>query len=505
MEQAFLQVLNMSFTSGVVILLILAARLLLRPAPRIFSYALWSAALFRLLCPVSLSSALSLLPVNPQPVSQELLLSPSPSVHTGLPLLDRPVNAALPVPALGDSANPLQIWAFAGSWIWVGGGVFLLVYSLLSLFRLRLSLRGACPEGEGVWLSEKANTPFVIGVFRPRIYLPASLSDAEREYILLHERTHIRRLDHIWRLAAFLALCVHWFNPLVWIAFFLSGRDMEMSCDEAVVKTLGDGVKKPYSASLLALSCGRRVPGGTPLAFGEGEVKGRVKNVLRYRKPAFWVTLLAALAVAALCIGLILNGNRTGAASITFPAYQGGKDQYNSAIYEIEPFTISMELPVGWSISLPAESDQIATTPWTPVIICAADGSPVGSAGFGIFEDVPDVPQEDYYKVAYSEIRLGSLVSWCNDYTPVRATETMEAATCLLYVSNVFTGNREYTIPPRVAVTGYDGAEAGYVEYPAVVAYDREMGVYVAMNFQLDSVTEEELATIAESIRLTRK
>lgn len=494
MEQAFLQVLNMGFTGGAVILLILAARLLLGRAPRIFSYALWSVALFRLLCPVSLSSALSLLPVNPQPVSQELLLSPNPSVHTGLALLDQPVNALLPAPAPGDSVNPLQVWAFAGSWIWLAGGVILLAYSLLSLLRLRLNLRGAYSEGEGVWLSEKVDTPFVVGVFRPRIYLPASLSDAEREYILLHERTHIRRLDHIWRLAAFLVLCVHWFNPLVWIAFFLSCRDMEMSCDEAVVKMLGDGVKKPYSASLLALSCGRRVPGGTPLAFGEGEVKDRVKNVLCYRKPAFWVTLLGGLAVATLCVGLMLNGNRSGETSISFPAYQGGKGPYNYQIYETEPFQLSVEFPAGWTVSIPAVDDQIATTPWTPVTLCAADGTPVGSVGFGIFEDVPDVPQEDYYKVAYSEIRLGSLVSWCNDYAPVRISGTMESATCLLFVNNSFSN------------PNYQGsaAEAGYVEYPAVVAYDRGMGVYTAMSFQLDSVTEEELAAIAESIRFVR-
>ncbi|MEG1783231.1 MAG: M56 family metallopeptidase, partial [Oscillospiraceae bacterium] len=148
-----------------------------------------------------------------------------------------------------------------------------------------------------IYTSPSITSPFVMGLFSPKIYLPASLTARERDYILLHEQTHIKRLDHAVKLFCFFVLCVHWFNPLVWVAFFLSGRDMELSCD----------VKKDYSTSLLTLATGRRIVGGTPLAFGEGDTKSRIKNVLNYKKPAFWVIVVSVIAVVAIGVGLMAN------------------------------------------------------------------------------------------------------------------------------------------------------------------------------------------------------
>ncbi|AFL99049.1 antirepressor regulating drug resistance protein [Desulfitobacterium dehalogenans ATCC 51507] len=306
-EELFLQVLNMSFTGSVVILCVVLMRLLLRKAPKVFSYALWSVVLFRLVCPFSFESALSLLPVNSEPIPSDIVYAAMPQVHTGIGAADRVISSSLPGAVPYASINPLQIWVFLGSLLWLWGIAALLLYSIFSLIGLKRRLGTAVHDKENIYLCADIDTPFVMGVIRPKIYLPDSLSGTEKEYILLHEQTHIRRIDHVVKILSFFVLCIHWFNPLVWAAFFLSGRDMEMSCDEAVIKKLGNEVKKEYSSSLLALATGRRIVGGTPLAFGEGDTKGRIMNVLNYKKPAFRVLLVAFMAVIILGLGLMAN------------------------------------------------------------------------------------------------------------------------------------------------------------------------------------------------------
>ncbi len=306
-EKIFLQILNMSFTASIVIACVFTVRILLKKVPKVFSHALWSVALFRLVCPYSFESIFSLLPTKANPVSQDILYMQVPKIDTGIAVINNSVNMILPAGTPYASVNPLQIWVFIGSLLWVLGIVILLVYSFVTLFRLKKRLQDATLYRDNIFTSSKIDTAFVMGVFYPKIYLPTNLSDTERDYILLHEQTHIKRLDHIVKLISFLVLCVHWFNPFVWIAFFLSGKDIEMSCDEAVIKRLGNDVKKNYSSSLLILATGRNIVGGTPLAFGEGDTKGRVKNVLNYKRPAFWVVLVAVIAVVFVVIGLTTN------------------------------------------------------------------------------------------------------------------------------------------------------------------------------------------------------
>ena len=185
--------------------------------------------------------------------------------------------------------------------VWLAGAALLLLSSLTSMLRLRRRLVGAVRLRDNIYLADRIPSPFVMGLLRPRIYLPSTLKEVERGYILLHEQHHIRRRDHLAKLLAFLALCIHWFNPLVWLAFILSGRDMEMSCDEAVVRKLGEDIRADYSASLLSLSTGRRIVAGTPLAFGEGDAGGRIRNLLNWKRPQPWVLI----ACAAVCAGLI--------------------------------------------------------------------------------------------------------------------------------------------------------------------------------------------------------
>ncbi|MEG1894072.1 MAG: DUF5301 domain-containing protein, partial [Clostridia bacterium] len=201
----------------------------------------------------------------------------------------------------------LQIWIFLGRVLWLSGIAALLIYSVVSLLKLRRRLKDAVQESGNIYTSASLTSPFVMGLFRPKIYLPAHLTEEEKSYIVLHEQTHIKRLDHVVKIVSFFVLCLHWFNPLVWVAFFLCGRDMELSCDEAVIKKLGSDVKKDYSSSLLSLATGRRIVGGTPLAFGEGDTKSRIKNVLNYKKPAFWMIVVSVIAIVAVGIGLAAN------------------------------------------------------------------------------------------------------------------------------------------------------------------------------------------------------
>lgn len=329
MERWLSAVLSMSGTASLVIAAVLLIRLALRRAPKRFSYLLWAVVLFRLLCPISLESAFSLLP------AAELVPAAGNGgqerqvvqVQTGLPGLDRQMNDFFlrhPYQGIADpperagaapslvipQAGKVSDWRTLPAILWLTGAALLLGYSALSLIRLRRALAEAVPlEGEpGVWLADRVPTPFVLGLLRPRIYLPSALPKQERDYILLHERTHIRRCDHILRALAWLAVAVHWFNPLVWLAFRLAGKDMEMSCDEAVLRNMDRDVRADYSASLLRLSTGGRekLPAG-PLAFGDSDPKSRIKNVLSYKKPALWVMAAAVAVVAVTCAALATN------------------------------------------------------------------------------------------------------------------------------------------------------------------------------------------------------
>lgn len=306
MTTLFLTVVNLSITGSFVILFVLAARLLLKCAPKVYSYAMWSAALFRLLVPFSMESAFSLLPVKPSPIPQKLATSTNPyewTVNSGVTVVDNVVNPVLYEASPGAMNSKLTVLAA----LWLMGVLLMAGYSLLSLFRLTRQLRDADHVQDNIYCSQRISTAFVLGLVRPKIYLPAGLSGQERAYILLHEQTHIHRKDHWIKVLSFIALCIHWFDPLVWLAFFLSAQDMEMACDEAVVKKMGPSIKKDYSLSLLSLASGRRLVGGSPLAFGEGDTKGRIKNILRFKKPAVWAAGAAAILVLAAVLGLMTS------------------------------------------------------------------------------------------------------------------------------------------------------------------------------------------------------
>ena len=342
MDKLFSVVLNMSVTGSLVILPVLLVRLLLKRFPKIFSYALWSVALFRLLCPLSLSAPVSFLNM----VKPEIrVAAPGTTVISFLPGDVPAFSEALAdreVPVRPSRENKPVDWASLFPALWLSGVVVLGLSGLGQYLRLRKKLVGAVPLEQGIYWADYIDTPFVLGVFRPRIYLPSHIPAQELPYILAHERHHIRRCDHIWKLLAYCALCIHWFDPLVWVAFVLAGKDMEMSCDEAVLRQLGPQIRGDYSASLLRLATGKKRIAVTPLAFGQGDTKGRVLNMAKWKKPKVWVSLLCFLVCATVLAACAVNpkekGNTVDPSADTGIAADGDTLQYGS---------LTMTLPQG--------------------------------------------------------------------------------------------------------------------------------------------------------------
>ena len=290
----FPEVFNMSLSASIVIAVVMAVRLLLKRSPKVFSYTLWAVVLFRLLCPATPESPVSAMPELPQVTTQ--------TVNTVLPELsfvtpgDAAQNQHTDNVVISHSASP-AVW-MAG--IWLAGVCGMLLWSLIGWIRLRRKLVGAVHLRDNVYLADHIASPFVLGLFRPRIYLPSGMECAP--HILLHEQHHIRRMDHWIKVLAFLALSIHWFNPLVWLAFHLAGQDMEMSCDEAVIRQLGQDIRGDYAVSLLKLSTGKPAFSGMPLAFGEGSTKGRIRNLAKWKKPVVWIVAIAVVLCAAVAV-----------------------------------------------------------------------------------------------------------------------------------------------------------------------------------------------------------
>ncbi len=257
-----------------------------------------------------------------------------PAVDIGSTNISGTINNSLPQAVPAASANPMQIILFFAACIWIAGMAVMFIYSAVSYLRLNYRISTATLLQDNVYETDEINSPFVCGFFKPKIYLPVGLDDKEREYVLRHERTHIRRVDHLIKPFAFLVLSVHWFNPFMWLSFWLMSRDLEMSCDERVVRELGAGEKAAYSAALVHLAMKRPILAGSPLAFGESGTKTRVKNILNYKKPAFWVIFiaLAAAITAGVClltnpeVSPLPNANEVQLSEIEQPNESSGPD-----------------------------------------------------------------------------------------------------------------------------------------------------------------------------------
>ncbi len=318
LEELFVNLLNMSITAGYVVVAVIILRLLFRKAPRWISCALWSMVGLRLVLPFSFESIISLIPSSGT-VTPDILYSAEPAISSGVPAVNSVINPVIAeslTPAVADSANPMQIVILIAGIVWLVGMLAMVLYSIVTYGKLRRKVDSAVHFKANIYESDAISSPFVLGIVKPRIYLPFAISEADRNYVISHELAHVRRKDHWIKPFGFLLLTVYWFNPLMWAAYVLLCRDIEVACDEAVIKDIGGNEKKAYSLALLNCAVNRRNIAMCPLAFGEVGIKERVKNVLNYKKPAFWIIIVAVI----ICIvaGICLLSNPKEKADISY-------------------------------------------------------------------------------------------------------------------------------------------------------------------------------------------
>lgn len=308
LRTVFLLIVNMSLTAGMLVPIVFIARALLAKAPKSFSYALWGIVGFRLICPVSIASIFSVfsIPAVKENVAFKSVKIPGGTMYAQVVDMPRTFPGTIQkVGAVTRSAmDVFDILAI----IWLLGIAAFLVYESIAWIKLKKQVSQAVKYNDSVYECDRIQVPFVMGIFKPRIYLPFRLSDEERRYVLLHEEYHVRRKDYLIKFLAVVLLTVYWFQPLAWLAFWGMSRDMEMSCDEWVLRKLGDAVKTDYSDSLLAFAVGRRVPVISPLAFGESSVKTRIKNILSFKKCKKTVLAGAMLVCVAVVVFGVTNG-----------------------------------------------------------------------------------------------------------------------------------------------------------------------------------------------------
>ena len=309
MNELFLKIINMSISASWFVLAVLILRFVLKKAPKWVNVLLWGIVAVRLAFPFSIESAFSLIP-SAETISPSIMMDTVPSVQTGVPAINNVINPVIGsslAPAPGASANPLQIWIPILSMIWVAGVAILFVYTAVSYWRLRRKVSEAVILRDNIFQSENVASPFVLGIIKPRIYLPFNMNGQDLEHVVAHEQAHIRRKDHWWKPLGFLLLTIHWFNPLMWLAYVLLCRDIELACDEKVIKELDNEQRADYAQALVVCSVNRRMIAACPLAFGEIGVKDRVKSVMNYKKPAFWIIILAVIACVIVAVCFLTN------------------------------------------------------------------------------------------------------------------------------------------------------------------------------------------------------
>jgi len=319
MTAVFLKLLNMSINASWIVLAVMLIRSLFKRSPKTLLCSLWTIVGIRLVCPVSFESVLSLIP-SKETVPPEIVYAPELGVSSGFDFVDNAVNPMISqnfAPTVESSVNSIQIILFVMSVVWITGVAMMFGYATVSYLMLKRRVRTFLPCGAGVRECEGISSPFILGLFSPFIYIPIGIGEKERECILAHERAHIKRRDHWWKPLGYVLLSVYWFNPIMWIGYILLCRDIELACDEKVIKDMGAEDKKTYTSVLLDFSVSRAVITACPLAFGEVGVKGRVKNVLSYKKPALWIVVCVCVAAAVIAICFLTDPEKHSYSDIT--------------------------------------------------------------------------------------------------------------------------------------------------------------------------------------------
>ena len=309
MNELFLKIINMSISASWLVLAVLILRFVLKKAPKWINVLLWGIVAIRLICPFSFESTLSLIP-SAETIPLNIGMDTTPTINSGISAINNAVNPIISqsnTPMAGASVNLLQITIGIYEYIWIFGMIALALYTAISYWRLHRKVDTAVRYKDNIFQSENVSSPFVFGIIKPRIYLPFKMNGQDLEHVVAHEHAHIRRKDHWWKPFGFLLLTIHWFNPLMWMAYVLLCRDIELACDEKVIKELGNEQRGDYTQALVACSVNRRMLAACPLAFGEVSVKERVKSVMNYKKPAFWVIIISVIVCVGIAVCFLTN------------------------------------------------------------------------------------------------------------------------------------------------------------------------------------------------------
>ena len=482
---------ELSLTACYVILFILAARFLLRKAPKIYSYALWGVVYFKLVSVLKLDFFRHSL--IPQPQIDKIYYNITPdytafySTEAGIV---SQVNSELvaPVPVVTPIYTPALIWFTVLCVI--------LAVSAVMYFRAYSKLKNSSLNNlkDNVYESDAISTPFVFGIIRPKIYLPEGLTEQQQNYIITHEKVHIRRGDHIVKLFAFVITCIHWFNPLVWLSFFLLEKDMEMSCDEKVLHILGNEHKKDYSYCILSLAADKKFVPKAYLSFDDSDTKKRIKNVLNYKKPAVVASVMTIIGIVVIAVGMLAdsgvvyipNAENTGNSThqINFPVYDQ-RNEYNTEIFNTS-FALLMHLPDGWSVKIPEDYDiayPLVGT-WNRMGIYDETNKLVGAIGYNIYDTVQTEPM-----AIYNQIALGNHYQFdvhSEDYFDVATADSFITSTTSVYTSAVMASQL--------------GIGNNEVINHGVLSRNSKSGVYVAIEIDKNAMDEAELNNFAHSI-----
>ena len=401
-DKIFFDVVNMSITGSFAILIIILVRLLLRKAPKVFSYTLWFVAFFRLLVPFSFESVLSILPFNTMPLSTDMLYIETPCVETGIKVIDNVINPVVATEIFGSSINVYQAFTFCGKIIWYIGVFIFLLHTIRSYFKLKEKLQNAVLLRDNIYITQTISTPFAIGLRNPKIYLPNNLASTQ-EYVIAHERAHLSRHDNLAKVIGYAILVLHWFNPLVWIAFKLFVTDMEMSCDERVIRKAKTDIRKEYSQSLLDLSIEKSTL-GVPMAFAEGSPKERIINIMKSntKKIIGFAGLGAVILIAVIAVCLIPNR----------PQYSTVKETITNIPAIATPSATYSEIKIAdgsKTITDKAELDQLLTF---------IEGIEVikKEVQKGSWDDSEDTNKITFYRLDNS---MDSIISFTADYSKI--------------------------------------------------------------------------------------
>lgn len=470
MSDLFLKIVNMSISASWLVLAVLLLRFVLKKAPKWVNVLLWGIVAVRLAFPFSIESALSLIP-SAETISPGIMMDTVPSVQTGVPTINNVINPVIGsslAPAPGASANPLQIWIPILSIVWAVGVAALLLYTAVSYWHLRCKVSEAVILRDNIYQSDNVASPFVLGIIKPKIYLPFHMDRQDLSHVVSHEQAHIRRRDHWWKPLGFLLLTIHWFNPLMWLAYVLLCRDVELACDEKVIKELDNEQRADYAQALVVCSVNRRMIAACPLAFGEVGVKDRVKSVMNYKKPAFWIIVLAVIACVIVAVCFLTNpmGFQFDEATHTIVSanHFDMRNADDTVAIEMNPAQISELSSRLARVKNTKKSDEYGG--FTPVYQISAllkDGTYIRINGYSLSDnDMVDIEwNEERYVVSDEEFQ--DYLSRICAGGDVSSADNAVTGTTYLYESEGFMGNFTITLYNDGTFTYYEGMASSYI------------------------------------------